>query len=103
MEILVTHCDFTPLEAISAGTQKAAVSLPRWEHEIGSLEPGKLADVIVVDGDPSKDISVLGRRKLLKMVMQAGRQVDLTPMPDRIQQRFEKQHVYYDGLHINTA
>jgi len=60
-------------------------------------------DVIVVDGDPSKDISVLGRRKLLKLVMQAGRQVDLSPMPDRIQQRFEKQHVYYDGLHVNTA
>ena len=103
MEILVTHCGLTPLEAISCGTSKAAVTLPRWEHEIGSLEPGKLADVIVVDGDPSKDISVLGRRKLLKTVMQAGSLVDLTPLPDRPQQRFEKQHVYYDGLHTNTA
>lgn len=99
----MTHCGLTPLEAISCGTSKAAVTLPRWEHEIGSLEPGKLADVIVVDGDPSKDISVLGRRKLLKTVMQAGSLVDLTPLPDRTQQRFEKQHVYYDGLHTNTA
>lgn len=102
MEILVTHVGLTPVEAISAGTLQAARALPRWRHEIGSLEVGKLADVLVVDGDPSVDISVLGRRSMLKMVMQAGREIDITPMPDRIQQRFEKQHVYHNGLFTNT-
>jgi imidazolonepropionase-like amidohydrolase len=102
MEILVTHAGLTPLEAITAGTLNAAKALPRWEAEIGSLEPGKLADVLVVDGDPSKDISVLGRRGAIRSVMQAGRDVDLTPMPDRVQQRFERQHVYFDGLHRNS-
>ena len=101
MEILVNLVGLTPVEAISAGTLQAARTLPRWEHEIGSLEAGKLADVLVVDGDPSIDISVLGRAKSLTMVMQAGREVDLTPLPERVQQRFERQHVYYDGLHVN--
>jgi imidazolonepropionase-like amidohydrolase len=101
MEILVTHAGLTPLEAITTGTLNAAKALPRWQDEIGSLEPGKLADVIVIDGDPSKDISLLGDRSKLTMVMQAGRVVDLTPLPDRTQQRFERQHVYFDGLHKN--
>jgi hypothetical protein len=35
------------------------------------------------------------------MVMQAGHEIDLSPMPDRVQQRFERQHVYFDGLHRN--
>ena len=103
MEILVTHAGLTPLQAITAGTLTAARALPRWEHEIGSLEVGKLADVIVVDGDPSVDITVLGRRDAITMVMQAGIEIDLTPLPDRKQQRFERQHVYFDGLHRNLA
>jgi len=101
MEILVSHVGLSPVEAISAGTLQAARALPRWQHEIGSLEVGKLADVIVVDGDPSTDISVMGRRTLLRTVMQAGKEIDLTPLPDRVQQRFEKQHVYYNGLFTN--
>jgi imidazolonepropionase-like amidohydrolase len=101
MEILVTHAGLTPLQAITTGTLNAAMALPRWEREIGSLEAGKLADVLVVDGDPSKDITVLGRRNAIKMVMQAGHEIDLSPMPDRVQQRFERQHVYFDGLHRN--
>jgi imidazolonepropionase-like amidohydrolase len=103
MEILVTHVGMSPLEAISAGTLQAARTLPRWKDDIGSLEAGKLADILVVDGDPSKDISVLGRSGSITMVMQAGREVDVTPLPDRTQQRFEKQHVYFNGLHTNPV
>lgn len=103
MEILVTHAGLTPLEAIRAGTLDAARSLPRWEHEIGSIEVGKLADAIVVDADPSRDITVLGDSSKLSVVMQAGRLVDLSALPDRQQQRFERQHVYFDGLHRNPA
>lgn len=103
MEILVTHAGLTPLQAIRAGTLEAARTLPRWQDQIGSLEPGKLADVLVVDGDPSVDIRVLADRSKLKMVMQAGREIDLTPLPDRPQQRFERQHVYFAGLFRNPT
>jgi imidazolonepropionase-like amidohydrolase len=41
-------------------------------HELGTLEKGKLADVLVVDGDVLKDISILENRDKLLAVMQGG-------------------------------
>ena len=40
--------------------------------ELGTLEPGKLADVLVVDGDVLADISILEDRSRLIAVMQGG-------------------------------
>lgn len=45
----------TPLEVIEAGTRNAAIACGQ-DDELGTLEQGKLADVIVVDGDPLEDI-----------------------------------------------
>ena len=42
------------------------------EHELGTLESGKLADVLIVDGDVTKDISILENRNKLLAVMQGG-------------------------------
>ena len=48
----------TPMEAIVAATSDSARSC--WADEtVGSLEPGKQADLLVVDGDPSQDIAAL--------------------------------------------
>jgi imidazolonepropionase-like amidohydrolase len=44
-----------PLEALRCGTLNGARSLGM-DRDIGSLEPGKLADVTVIEGDPLKDI-----------------------------------------------
>ena len=59
----------TPMQAILAGTRVNA-ELLRKEKEIGTIEPGKLADIIAVKGDPLKDISELQR---VKFVMIGGR------------------------------
>ena len=42
-------------------------------NEIGTLEEGKLADVIVVDGNPLEDITVLQDEKRIPIVIQGGR------------------------------
>jgi imidazolonepropionase-like amidohydrolase len=42
---------FTPEQALHAATMSAA-ELMGWQDTLGSLEPGKIADVVVVDGDP---------------------------------------------------
>ena len=62
----------SPMEAIVSGTSDSAKSC--WaEDRIGSLGPGKLADVLVVEGDPSKDIDDL---KKVVDVFQGGERID---------------------------
>lgn len=65
----------TPLQAIQSATLVAA-DLLRLSGEIGSLEPGRSADVIAVDGDPLKDIRTLER---VRFVLKEGRVVRSTP------------------------
>jgi len=48
----------TPLQAIQTATVNAA-DLLGWSDRIGSLEAGKLADIIAVNGDPTKDVTLL--------------------------------------------
>ncbi len=68
MEFVYMHEAGMPaLECIKAATLSAADLIGN--DNIGVIEKGKWADVIAVDGDPSKDISVIGK---VKFVMKAG-------------------------------
>jgi imidazolonepropionase-like amidohydrolase len=71
IQVFVDVIGFSPLEAISCATRNGA-ELMRMADRIGTLQPGKLADLVVVDGDPLRDISVLQDRPRLS-VMQGGR------------------------------
>jgi len=61
----------TPMQAIMAGT-KVNAELLRKEKEVGTIEPGKQADIIAVKGDPLKDITELQR---VSFVMIGGKVV----------------------------
>jgi imidazolonepropionase-like amidohydrolase len=67
-ELMVKH-GMPPSEAIKAATVNAA-DLLGLASEIGTLEPGKRADLIAVTGDPLKDVTVL---KKVDLVMTGGR------------------------------
>lgn len=58
----------TPMQAIRSGTIVAA-ELLGWSEKMGTVEPGKWADLVAVGGDPLKDITELQR---VKFVMKAG-------------------------------
>ncbi len=62
---------FTPLETIMCATKTGAEIMGRAD-EFGTLEVGKLGDVLVVDADVLADIEVLENRELFLAVMQAG-------------------------------
>ena len=58
----------TPLQAIQAATVNDA-DLLGWSDKVGTIEAGKWADIIVVDGDPLKDVTTLEH---VKLVMKGG-------------------------------
>src|SRR5712691_1964219 len=66
----------TPMQALQAATRLAAECLGL-EQEIGTIEKGKWADLVVVEGDPLRDIRVLQDARRIKQVIKGG--VALTP------------------------
>ena len=71
LTFFVRHVGFSPLETITCATRTGAEIMGRG-HEFGTVEPGKLADILVVDGDVLADISVLEDRSRFIAVMQGG-------------------------------
>jgi imidazolonepropionase-like amidohydrolase len=65
----MTAGGMTAIQAMAAATRTAARALGVLDR-IGSIQPGKQADLLVVDGDPTADIAALSR---VRLVMQAGR------------------------------
>jgi imidazolonepropionase-like amidohydrolase len=72
LELLV-ESGLTPLEALTAATSTGAASLGR-SQDLGTVAAGKLADLIVLDRDPSADIHAI---RSVSRVMVGGRWVDV--------------------------
>jgi imidazolonepropionase-like amidohydrolase len=71
LTFFVKHVGFSPLETIRCATKTGAEIMGQGD-QFGTLEKGKLADVLVVDGDVLADISILEDRRRLIAVLQAG-------------------------------
>ena len=69
--LLLVENGMTPMQAIVASTANAA-RLLHIENQLGSLEVGKLADVVVVDGDVLADISTIADPAYVKLVLKGG-------------------------------
>ncbi len=83
LEMLVDYIGMTPLEAITAATSNGAFAM-RMEGEVGTLEVGSHADVLVIDGDPLADIRILQDKTRISEVIKDGARIDLiTPIPER--------------------
>lgn len=89
MEVFVQHLGLTPLQAITCATKDNAVALDEY-GETGCLASGYRADVLVLDGDPSKNISLLSDKSTFRHLFCRGKQVDLSPMPARSMFRGEQ-------------
>jgi imidazolonepropionase-like amidohydrolase len=71
LAFFVNYVGFSPLETIRCATKTGAEIMGRG-HEFGTLEAGKLADVLVVDGDVLADIALLQDRGRFLAVLQGG-------------------------------
>ncbi|MBW2311655.1 MAG: amidohydrolase family protein [Deltaproteobacteria bacterium] len=65
---------YSPMEALESGTRIAAHVLGL-EKELGTIEEGKLADLIVVEGNPLEDVGILLNAEAIHLVMQGGKLV----------------------------
>jgi imidazolonepropionase-like amidohydrolase len=68
VDVYVNQFGMSPLQGIQTGTINAA-DLMGWTDKIGTLEPGKWADIIAIDGDPLKDVKLLQH---VNFVMKSG-------------------------------
>jgi imidazolonepropionase-like amidohydrolase len=70
IECLV-RAGMTPLQALRAATGWAAECLGR-DRDFGTIEKGKLADVVVMAGDPLDDVTILQRPESIALVLKGG-------------------------------
>ena len=70
LELMVDR-GMSPAEALLAGTRNAAAAIGAGDR-LGTLEPGKLADLLVVEGEPDRDVRVLQDPARLLVVMKDG-------------------------------
>ena len=83
LEVFVEELGLSPVEAIACATSNNAIAM-RMQGELGQIAEGYRADVIVVDGDPASEVTILQDRGALRAVVSRGEPVDLTaPLPER--------------------
>lgn len=102
LECLVEYLGMSNMDAIVAATRNGgfAMGMP---HKLGTLEQGKLADVLVIDGNPLDDITVLQQKPRIKVVMKDGKVVDTTtPLPQPRQYRWEKSQLFWTDQRVAT-
>ncbi len=68
VDVYVNQFGMSPLQGIQTGTINAA-DLMGWTDKIGTIEPGKWADIIAIEGDPLKDVKLLQH---VNFVMKSG-------------------------------
>jgi imidazolonepropionase-like amidohydrolase len=72
LELFVQHFGYSAEEALSAATLLGG-ELMGMGDELGQVKPGFLADLLLVDGDPTADVTVLQNRQRLRAIMKDGR------------------------------
>ena len=95
MEVFVQHLGMTPLQAITCGTKDNAIALDE-DGETGCIAAGYRADVLVIDGDPSKNISLLGDKSLFRHLLCRGKVIELSPIEPRAMLRGEQASGWSD-------
>lgn len=107
MELFVTHLGMSPLKAISCATKEAAFAVD--PSGIGAIEKGRWADVLVVDGDPLRDIRILQDKSRIRAVFKGGGRVDLSDRGQPVRWPWEKSleishgELRYDSVYGKKA
>jgi imidazolonepropionase-like amidohydrolase len=69
LDIFVKMLGFTPLEALVAATKLGGELM---DMDVGQVKSGMLADILLIDGDPTADVTILQDKQRIPMVMKNG-------------------------------
>ena len=72
LELFVRYLGYTPTEALVAATRLGG-ELMGMQTELGQIKPGFLADLLLVNGDPTENIAMLQDRSKLRAIMKDGK------------------------------
>ncbi|WP_322101890.1 amidohydrolase family protein [Paraburkholderia sp. J41] len=89
LELMVKLLGMSPMDAIVASTSNNARAFG-WAGRVGTIEPGCRADLLVVDGDPLADISLLGDRTRINAIFKDGEKVEVTHSDTRRRMAHER-------------
>jgi imidazolonepropionase-like amidohydrolase len=70
----VRHLGYTPLEVITLQTRENAIAMGL-DNKLGTIEPGMIADILILDADPSAAVTVLGDPAHVRTVVKDGKPV----------------------------
>jgi len=82
MEVFMRHYGMSAVQAIHCATGAGAFAL-KMAGQTGVVAPGMKADLLVVDGDPTRDITILGEPGRIRQVFVDGKSMDLSPPAER--------------------
>ncbi len=78
LQYFVDYYGYTPAEALQCATRNGGLAMRR-EGDLGTLQEGMLADMVLVDGDPLQDLGILTDIDRIAMVMKDGAIHSLSP------------------------
>jgi len=78
IQYFVDYYGYSPAQALVCATRNGGLAM-RDQGDLGTLEAGMLADMVLVDGNPLKDLSILTDKTRLAMVMKDGQIHSLSP------------------------
>jgi imidazolonepropionase-like amidohydrolase len=82
LEVFVNDIGMSNLESIVCATKNASKAM-KMEGEVGTLENGMLADILILNENPLNDITVLGDKSKISSIILNGNEVDRTkPEPE---------------------
>ena len=99
LELFVDLLGMNDHDALLCMTRNAGRATPRHGADVGTLAPGKFADVLLVDGQPDHDVRVLGDRSRIRTVIKGGLDVTGEPGGPRPRRAFERTRLYSSGSH----